>query len=312
MSLPHGGTYLEYVCRRLLGPPAKAGGRAGESYWCCPFHDDGTPSMRIYRDHYHCFGCGAHGDHVTWLIEVEGFSREVAIETLMHWAGPVSHARRIDDPATLFNHAMRLWDTAVPITGTLATRYFTDRRYIDLGALPARHDDALRFHPCCTFNGSRLPCLLALFRDIESDAPAGIHRIALTLDGEKIERRMLGRWPRPRAIKIWQAGASLTIGEGLETALAAATRIDHRGASLHPAWAIGSSSGIARFPIVPGVERLIILVDNDSNGVGRDNARACAARWVAAGRKVVLLTTQKNGTDFNDLAASTHHEMHAH
>ena len=28
----------------------------------CPFHNDRTPSMKIYEDHFHCFGCGAHGD----------------------------------------------------------------------------------------------------------------------------------------------------------------------------------------------------------------------------------------------------------
>src|SRR6516162_487331 len=27
----------------------------------CPFHEDDTPSLHVYRDHYHCFGCGAHG-----------------------------------------------------------------------------------------------------------------------------------------------------------------------------------------------------------------------------------------------------------
>ena len=28
----------------------------------CPFHNDRTPSMKLYEDHFHCFGCGAHGD----------------------------------------------------------------------------------------------------------------------------------------------------------------------------------------------------------------------------------------------------------
>ena len=28
----------------------------------CPFHDDKHPSMKLYNDDYHCFGCGAHGD----------------------------------------------------------------------------------------------------------------------------------------------------------------------------------------------------------------------------------------------------------
>lgn len=28
----------------------------------CPFHPDKTPSLKIYEDHYYCFGCGVHGD----------------------------------------------------------------------------------------------------------------------------------------------------------------------------------------------------------------------------------------------------------
>ncbi|MBR0173280.1 MAG: DNA primase [Lachnospiraceae bacterium] len=28
----------------------------------CPFHNDRTPSLKVYEDHFHCFGCGAHGD----------------------------------------------------------------------------------------------------------------------------------------------------------------------------------------------------------------------------------------------------------
>lgn len=29
---------------------------------CCPFHEDETPSLKIYHDHYYCFGCHATGD----------------------------------------------------------------------------------------------------------------------------------------------------------------------------------------------------------------------------------------------------------
>ena len=28
----------------------------------CPFHADHTPSLYVADDHYHCYGCGAHGD----------------------------------------------------------------------------------------------------------------------------------------------------------------------------------------------------------------------------------------------------------
>lgn len=34
--------------------------RAG--FTACPFHNENTPSMKIYKDSYHCFGCDASGD----------------------------------------------------------------------------------------------------------------------------------------------------------------------------------------------------------------------------------------------------------
>ena len=33
---------------------------------CCPFHDDRHPSMKLYHDHFHCFGCQANGDVIAF------------------------------------------------------------------------------------------------------------------------------------------------------------------------------------------------------------------------------------------------------
>lgn len=35
-------------------------GRTNEMH--CPFHAEKTPSFKVYEDHFHCYGCGAHGD----------------------------------------------------------------------------------------------------------------------------------------------------------------------------------------------------------------------------------------------------------
>jgi CHC2 zinc finger len=41
----------------------------------CPFHGEKTPSFHVYKDgHYHCFGCGAHGDVFNWLMQAHGVS----------------------------------------------------------------------------------------------------------------------------------------------------------------------------------------------------------------------------------------------
>ena len=109
----------------------------------------------------------------------------------------------------------------------LAERYLDETRGVDLSQLPDDIGHALRFHPSCLFGPVRRPCLVALMRDPLTDAPVGIQRIALEeRDGQvkKIERRMLGQ---AGVVKLWPVGEQLVIGEGLETVLAAATRIPY-------------------------------------------------------------------------------------
>jgi Toprim domain len=221
---------------------------------------------------------------------------------LADWQAGVVQPRAADEYTLKL--ALELWETAKPIAGTPAIEYLAGVRGIDVDALPP--EAPLRFHQHCVFGpGLRLPCLLALYRDVESDAPAGIHRVALTpevLAGGKVERRTLGSWPAPRAIKLWPASdPQLFIGEGLETSLAAATRLQYRGAPMRPAWAAGSRTGLSKLPVLSGIERLVVLVDHDINGQGQAAAARCAERWSRAGRTVARLTPRRAGADFNDI-----------
>ena len=157
---------------------------------CCPFHDEKTPSLHIYPDHYYCFGCGAYGDHIDWLIQIEGLDHTAAQERLTNWTDPVISQRTATGGPTLEDieqaekdraYVLRWWDAAKPIKGTLAARYLSETRGIDLDLLPDNVDDVLRFHPRCVFGpGVQHPCLIALMRDACGDAPIGIQRIALT------------------------------------------------------------------------------------------------------------------------------------
>jgi putative DNA primase/helicase len=108
----------------------------------------------------------------------------------------------------------------------------------------------------------------------------------------------LGRWHAPRAIKLWPAGETLVIGEGIETVLSAATQLKYEGAFLRPAWATGGIGRLATLPPITSLKQLIVLADNDT--AGREAARRCAQTAANAGCTVLLLTPT-NVNDFNDL-----------
>ncbi|MGC3982996.1 MAG: DNA primase [Steroidobacteraceae bacterium] len=64
--------------------------KAGKEYKaCCPFHDEKTPSFNVVPDKqfYHCFGCGAHGTALGFLMEYDHLSFVEAIEELAARAG---------------------------------------------------------------------------------------------------------------------------------------------------------------------------------------------------------------------------------
>ena len=53
----------------------------------CPFHSEATPSCVIYDDHYHCFGCGAHGDIFSYVQQTKNWNFKTAFEYLAKEAG---------------------------------------------------------------------------------------------------------------------------------------------------------------------------------------------------------------------------------
>lgn len=64
--------------------------RTGNEYQArCPFHEEKTPSFTVSpsKQFYHCFGCGAHGSAVGFLMQYEGLEFVDAIEELAKQAG---------------------------------------------------------------------------------------------------------------------------------------------------------------------------------------------------------------------------------
>ncbi len=64
--------------------------KAGREFTaCCPFHDEKTPSFTVsqQKQFYHCFGCGAHGNALSFLMEFEHAGFVEAVEDLSSIAG---------------------------------------------------------------------------------------------------------------------------------------------------------------------------------------------------------------------------------
>jgi len=70
---------IELIGRRV---PLKKAGR--EFHACCPFHTEKTPSFTVSptKQFYHCFGCGAHGSALGFLMEFDRLSFPEAVEEL--------------------------------------------------------------------------------------------------------------------------------------------------------------------------------------------------------------------------------------
>ena len=67
----------------------------------CPFHSEKTPSFSVVDDDgfYHCFGCGAHGDAISFLREIDGLDFMEAVERLADMAGLAMPKSSQIDPA---------------------------------------------------------------------------------------------------------------------------------------------------------------------------------------------------------------------
>jgi DNA primase len=62
--------------------------RSGKQWkGCCPFHGEKSPSFFVWEDHYHCYGCGAHGDAISFVMQSQGLSFMEAIGQLAAEAG---------------------------------------------------------------------------------------------------------------------------------------------------------------------------------------------------------------------------------
>ena len=120
----------EVIGRRVTFDQRKSSPSRGD-YWAnCPFHGEKTPSFHCEdsKGRYYCFGCGASGDHIKFLVEHENLSFVEAVEQLANEAGmaiPVmdrAEQEREDRRKTLYD------------VMTLTTQFFQERLQSPEGA----------------------------------------------------------------------------------------------------------------------------------------------------------------------------------
>lgn len=164
--------------------------------------------------------------------------------------------------------------------------------------------EAIRFHPACPFAGAYTPAMVALVRDVVTNAPKAIHRTALDANGCKAwieghDRLSLGP-VGGGAVKLTpneNVTFCLGIGEGIESTLSMRLAPEF-GAS--PIWPLLSAGQVERFPVLPGNKVLWIAVDRDQ--AGERTASIAAERWRQAGREIFLIRPRAAGDDLNDIA----------
>jgi putative DNA primase/helicase len=174
----------------------------------------------------------------------------------------------------------------------------------------AEFPSVLRYHPHLLYrreDGHRTyhPTMLARVDD-SSGRAVTLHRTYLALHGRKADvtspkKLMSPAIPgstRGAAIRLYAAGETLAVTEGVETALAV------RLATGLPVWAAICAGGMARLIVPHDVRLAIICADNDPPGI--KTARALARRLLTEQRRVKMLIPDTPGADWADQKEVAH------
>jgi DNA primase len=270
--------------------------RAGREWKaCCPFHPDRSPSFTIYADdrRFMCFGCGAEGDVLDFVMRLHGVRLPEALRMLAGEHMP-QIARQRPLPAGGHHRgdeATEIWQAAAAAQGTIAETYLRSRGITV--ALP----ETIRFAPLPFGRGPSMPVLVAAVSTIEGYV-SGIQRTFLCADpigkaqlpGGKAKYslgRVLGG-----AIRLGAATRSLLVAEGLEDGLSLLQKLGR------PVWVSAGAGMLPAMQLPDVVEAVIIGADND--GAGEIAATKAAHAFAAKGKRVRIMRPDPAYKDFNE------------
>lgn len=285
--------------------------RAGNLWTtCCPFHGEKTPSFFVYEGHFHCFGCGAHGDQITWLMRKRGSSFEEAVEILAGEKPPSSaqafednirsraeehsDVRRFgltDEQRAKQAQARAIWRAASPFLGSVAETYLRLRK-IRVGKWPP----CLRFVDQAWHGWERTehPALIGAIQDGTGHVTA-IQTTFLSSEGRKAgltpPKPVLGPM-LDGAVRLGKPAKILGIAEGIETALSA------RQIYSLPVWATCGSGRLGAVKIPEGVNQIIVFGDNGDRG--KEAAHKAVDSYFHQGYAAAVAFPDEGSKDFNE------------
>lgn len=274
-------TFSDYEAgqHRLECPSCGRGGR--DKTAGLKMEDDGAGVL-------HCFRCSYTENYTP----DRGAAVRRAPSIKPSFKADVQQHQRLND------WGMALWKSTHDLGG-VAAQYLRSRHCV----VPAYGD--LRWLPSLKHpSGYVGPALVALITHVLTNEPLSLHRTWITPTGKadiENSRLLLGNHATVggviRLTPDDEVNSVLGIAEGIETALSMAH------APL-PVWATIDAGHMAQFPVLRGIQTLVIAVDNDPAGIAA--ATACADRWADAD-KTVLLTAQPEN-DLNDSLKATSYE----
>jgi hypothetical protein len=250
---------------------------------CCEKKKDKSAGLTVNADRsgvMHCFRCGYVELHRSGHSAFRYESATVKPSAL------VSGKRE-----SLSDWGWKIWNQCLPIGG-VAAAYLQSRRC----ASPPK-DSHLRWHPSLKHpTGYVGPALVALVTNALTGAALSLHRTWITEAGKASvnppRMQLAGHTLASGVIRLWPdeyISYGLGVAEGIETALSLAHAYE-------PVWSLIDANHLSSFPVISGLETLMIAKDNDP--VGRAAAMNCAQRWHAAGKKVLM--TNQAANDLND------------
>jgi hypothetical protein len=160
-------------------------------------------SISVKKQLWNCRGCQRGGDVIALMQHLDGSTFRETVLLLTGEPAPERQAPNVPTPVGSNANedgqraALRLWSESVDPRGTLAERYLTSRPEKlalpdDLAGSVIRFNGATPWHDDDSGELMRVPCVIALMRNVLTGKPCAIQKTRLTPDGAKIARRMRG------------------------------------------------------------------------------------------------------------------------